>query len=688
MGVLALPLASLLVTALPATAAEAPLRLTATRAGVRWQGAALSGRPEVRGSLVSRWWAAARDTGLASTAVLVPLADSFAARGDTLRADSLLALPRLAHSLWVRDAVRRRATYRAARGDTLGAARILDDPLLGERVTVEDYAIASRLSVFRLALRDTAAAESLASIAVSVAFFDSVAGLEALGVLQRIEAGRPPGVRPRFERSAATVEIATGRSARAAQRIFRIAPLESEVERRALHLWAIHALRDGGMPRASLLACDTAAKWAKGDAQRAAIEYQRALALRDLGQVDSALALFLHLGEKAEDTQRRMLAYWEAACEAQDRSRWRDAAVWFGRAHELSQDLRDGATPGVEAAPFLAGLMHWLAGDTALAEAQWRAWGDPRSRFWLAILLRRRGSAEGDSILRAEYAGKPGHHYYAVAARETLGVRGWRGQVAGPPGEAADSWFADAVGRIAGPLALPRQATALVRERDHQGRAHIPVGPAGERFVEPLSWRCIASALYAAGELAGAMQAADRAQGGIGPDSSAWAQVPWSYPPAFERELIAAAGRAGVERALLWALVRQQSQFGPRAISRRNALGLTQLSPNTAHDVARELGEELPSDSLLFEPARSLRYGAHHLKKLLERFDGVVPVALHAYTGGPDRVRSDWRRVVELGGWALYCEMAARSDAYEDLRQILAFRQAYRELAPTSGAAN
>jgi soluble lytic murein transglycosylase len=177
----------------------------------------------------------------------------------------------------------------------------------------------------------------------------------------------------------------------------------------------------------------------------------------------------------------------------------------------------------------------------------------------------------------------------------------------------------------------------------------------------------------------------DRALLGAREDPDVWSWIAWGFPPAFERELTSAADSAGVERALLWALVRQESRFDPRAISRSNALGLAQLLPGTARDMARELKESLRADSLMFEPARALRYGARYLKKLLRRFDGAVPVALTAYNAGPGNVRPDWRAIVERGGWALYVEMGSNADTQDYVRRILGYREAYRSLRP-SGA--
>jgi soluble lytic murein transglycosylase-like protein len=232
---------------------------------------------------------------------------------------------------------------------------------------------------------------------------------------------------------------------------------------------------------------------------------------------------------------------------------------------------------------------------------------------------------------------------------------------------------------LSGPLALPDAATRIVSARD-RGDQRLP----GRRGLAASSWRAIAVASYAGGDLFGATKAADRALIAPSDDSTAWGFVPWAFPPAYERELNAAAMTLGVERALLWGLVRQESRFDPRAVSRSNALGLAQLLPGTARDVARALHESFTADTLLFQPDRALRYGAFYLHQLMERFENVTPVALTAYNAGPGKVRADWRLLIERGGWALYCEMAANADTQDYVRRILGYRQAYRDLKPVT----
>jgi soluble lytic murein transglycosylase-like protein len=327
----------------------------------------------------------------------------------------------------------------------------------------------------------------------------------------------------------------------------------------------------------------------------------------------------------------------------------------------------------------LAGLMDWIVGREPQAIAAWRASDDRRARFWLGVALRRRRDPEGDRILRAEFAMRPGFDVYAVAARDTLDLPSWPGEVWTAEEDPSEPKLVAAVVALSGPLALPDAATRIVSARD-RGDQRLP----GKRGLAASSWRAIAVASYAGGDLFGATKAADRALIAPSDDSTAWGFVPWAFPPAYERELNAAAMSLGVERALLWGLVRQESRFDPRAVSKSNALGLAQLLPGTARDVARALHESFTADTLLFQPDRALRYGAFYLHQLMERFENVTPVALTAYNAGPGKVRADWRLLIERGGWALYCEMAANADTQDYVRRILGYRQAYRDLKPVT----
>lgn len=97
----------------------------------------------------------------------------------------------------------------------------------------------------------------------------------------------------------------------------------------------------------------------------------------------------------------------------------------------------------------------------------------------------------------------------------------------------------------------------------------------------------------------------------------------------FSREIHAAAQKHGLDEALISSIIAAESNFNPRAVSRKRALGLMQLLPTTA---ARF------SVANVFDPAQNVDAGTHYLKQLLDQYHGDLMLALAAYNAGPQRV--------------------------------------------------
>jgi soluble lytic murein transglycosylase len=96
-----------------------------------------------------------------------------------------------------------------------------------------------------------------------------------------------------------------------------------------------------------------------------------------------------------------------------------------------------------------------------------------------------------------------------------------------------------------------------------------------------------------------------------------------------------------VERALVYGLSRQESEFDPNAGSRVGAQGLMQLMPGTAKLIAKQYGLPYVPEKLTGDPAYNVRLGSAHLGDLIQEFGGSYILTLAAYNAGPRRSR-EW----------------------------------------------
>jgi soluble lytic murein transglycosylase len=139
-----------------------------------------------------------------------------------------------------------------------------------------------------------------------------------------------------------------------------------------------------------------------------------------------------------------------------------------------------------------------------------------------------------------------------------------------------------------------------------------------------------------------------------------------------------------VEPALVYAVIRQESEFMAAAKSHAGARGLMQLMPFTAKHEAHELQMPYVLNRLTSDPVYNLRLGTQHLQRLRELYQDSYPLMIAAYNAGSGRVDrwlalhgdprkgkvewADWIELIPFEETRLYTKLVLENHAVYRLR--------------------
>lgn len=205
-------------------------------------------------------------------------------------------------------------------------------------------------------------------------------------------------------------------------------------------------------------------------------------------------------------------------------------------------------------------------------------------------------------------------------------------------------------------LGLGRDAAAALAAHEKRlARSHAP--RSSEALCELYGLLDVAERRYAVGQDAATRAGLDRAPG----PRSRWM---WDciYPRPYAAVIAEAERERLLPRGLIWSVMRQESGYRPAVRSPVGAIGLMQLMPATAEKMAAELGETI-EPSALTRAYSNVRLGSAYLRKLLDTFQGNLPLAVAAYNAGPHAVKR-WL----VAGESLPLDLFVARIPYEETR--------------------
>ena len=155
---------------------------------------------------------------------------------------------------------------------------------------------------------------------------------------------------------------------------------------------------------------------------------------------------------------------------------------------------------------------------------------------------------------------------------------------------------------------------------------------------------------------------------------------PALWPVAYPMGLlptIKGQGAKGVDPYLVAAIIREESQYDWRAVSRVGAIGLMQVMPGTANNVAQRLGLPAVGREDLFDQETNIRIGVHYVEQLLEQFSGNVAYTIASYNAGPIAV-GNWITLHRGRSQDEFVELIPYQETRQYVKRVL---RSYREYA-------
>ena len=286
----------------------------------------------------------------------------------------------------------------------------------------------------------------------------------------------------------------------------------------------------------------------------------------------------------------------------------------------------------------------WAVLERAIALMRPAQSGDITWRYWQAKAAHESAAAgpKGDDARAAarralrELAGQPPSyvHYYGMLATEELGEV-FRAPEGPAPLSAAEAKTAR--GHVGLNSALALIALGLRDEGNREwnwslrGMTERELLAASQLACEREIWdRCI--------------NTSERTREGV--------DLVQRYPLPYRQPLVDRSQAQGLDAALTFGLVRQESRFLAHTRSSAGAGGLMQLMPRTAKWTATKLGISDYKPERLYEPDVNAALGTGYLKMVLDEFGGSQALAAAAYNAGPHRARR-WREgaAIDAAAW-------------------------------------
>jgi soluble lytic murein transglycosylase len=159
-----------------------------------------------------------------------------------------------------------------------------------------------------------------------------------------------------------------------------------------------------------------------------------------------------------------------------------------------------------------------------------------------------------------------------------------------------------------------------------------------------------------------------------------------AFPMPYREPLERHARSHSLDPYVVAGLIRQESEFNPKAVSVAKAYGLTQVLPSTGRYLSRKAGIKRFTPNMLFQPEVNLKLGTTFLRQQLDTWNTRWEQTLAAYNAGPTRVK----RWIQWGTFrepAEFIETIPFNETRDYVQIVLRNASVYRKLYGSKNAA-
>ncbi|MFY0542948.1 lytic transglycosylase domain-containing protein [Brevibacillus sp. H7] len=153
----------------------------------------------------------------------------------------------------------------------------------------------------------------------------------------------------------------------------------------------------------------------------------------------------------------------------------------------------------------------------------------------------------------------------------------------------------------------------------------------------------------------------------------------WMYPIKYQEEIMEASRRFQVDPYLVLAIIRSESAFRSDRVSKKGAVGLMQIMPDTAAWIVSQADFQPSTANYLVDPKMNIRIGTWYLSFLLTKFNGNYVKAIAAYNAGPGKVNT-WLIQDQWNGTRERIEDIPIGETRHYLQRVLYYHDRYKKI--------